>query len=126
MFDHVEFPVGAIAKSRSFFAAVLSELGIEEFFFDQEAGSAGFGSGDITGLLVFEGELGPRRLHICFSASSKEQVAAAYDAGLSAGGRDNGGPGYRDHYSPGYFAAFVFDPDGNNIEFLFRDPRPEQ
>ncbi|NJM29088.1 MAG: VOC family protein [Rhizobiales bacterium] len=121
MFDHVEFPVGAIARNRSFFAAVLSEMGIEGFFFDQEAGSAGFGSGDTTGLLVFEGELGPRRLHICFSASSKEHAAA-----IKAGRRDNGGPGYRDHYSPGYFAAFVFDPDGNNIEFLFREPNPEQ
>lgn len=122
MFDHVEFPVGAIAASREFFAAVLSELGIEEFFFDREAGSAGYGAGDVTGLLIFEGELGPRRLHICFSASSAEQVAAAYTAGLKAGGRDNGGPGYREHYSPGYYAAFVFDPDGNNIEFLYRDP----
>jgi predicted lactoylglutathione lyase len=76
----------------------------------------------VTGLLIFEGELGPRRLHICFSASSAEQVAAAYEAGLKAGGRDNGGPGYREHYSPGYYAAFLFDPDGNNIEFLYRDP----
>lgn len=122
MFDHVEFPVGAIAASRNFFAAVLGELGIEEFFFDGEAGSAGYGTGDITGLLIFAGELGPRRLHICFSASSREQVAAAYAAGLKAGGRDNGGPGYREHYSPGYYAAFVLDPDGNNIEFLYRDP----
>ena len=122
MFDHVEFPVGAIVASRDFFAAVLGELGLDEFFFDGEAGSAGYGTGDITGLLIFAGEPGPRRLHICFSASSREQVAAAYVAGLKAGGRDNGGPGYREHYSPGYYAAFVLDPDGNNIEFLYRDP----
>jgi catechol 2,3-dioxygenase-like lactoylglutathione lyase family enzyme len=122
MFDHVEFPIRAIGPSRSFYAAALRELGIEEFFFDKQAGSAGFGVGDVTGLLIFEGELGPRKLHICFSASSKAQVAAAYDAGLKAGAKDNGGPGYRDHYQPGYYAAFVLDPDGNNIEFLFRDP----
>ena len=122
MFDHVEFAVGRIAESRRFFALVLQELGVEEFFFDEEAGSTGFGVGDITGLLIFEGELGPRRLHLCFSAASREHVTAAYAVALNNGGRDNGGPGYRDHYSPGYYAAFVFDPDGNNIEFLFRDP----
>jgi catechol 2,3-dioxygenase-like lactoylglutathione lyase family enzyme len=122
MFDHVEFPVGAIKASRDFYEAVLTELGHEEFFFDAKAGSAGFGTGDITGLLIFKGELGPRRSHICFTAPSREQVGAAYAAGLKAGGKDNGGPGYREQYSPGYYAAFVFDPDGNNIEFLFRDP----
>jgi catechol 2,3-dioxygenase-like lactoylglutathione lyase family enzyme len=121
MFDHVEFPIGDIGASRKFYAAVLGELGLEEFFFDRAAGSAGFGAGDITGLLIFKDELGPRRLHVCFSASSQEQVAAAHAAGLKAGGQDNGGPGYRDHYAPGYYAAFVLDPDGNNIEFLYRD-----
>ena len=60
MFDHVEFPVGAIGASRKFFAAVLGELGVEEFFFDRKAGSAGFGKGDVTGLLIFEGDFGPR------------------------------------------------------------------
>jgi catechol 2,3-dioxygenase-like lactoylglutathione lyase family enzyme len=122
MLDHVEFPVGAIAASRQFFAVVLGELGLEEFFFDREARSAGYGAGDVTGLLIFEGELGLRRLHICFSAPSVAQVKAAYAAGLEARGRDNGGPGYRKHYSPGYYAAFLFDPDGSNIEFVNRDP----
>ena len=81
MFDHVEFPVGAIGPSRKFYVAVLGELGIEEFFFDRKAGSAGFGTGDVTGLLIFEGDFGSRRLHVCFSASSADQVAAAYAAG---------------------------------------------
>jgi catechol 2,3-dioxygenase-like lactoylglutathione lyase family enzyme len=122
VFDHVEFPVAAIGPSRKFFAAVLGELEIEEFFFDRKAGSAGFGAGEVTGLLIFEGDFGPRRLYVCFSASSSEQVAAAYAAGLNAGGRDNGGPGYRKDYAPGYYAAYLLDPDGNNIEFLYRDP----
>jgi len=121
MFDHVEFPVGKIVESRRFFKSVLQALGVAEIFFDEGAGSAGFGAGDVTRLLVFEAELGPRRLHVCFSAASREQVAAAYTVALKNGGQDNGGPGYRDHYSPGYYAAFVFDPDGNNIEFLYRD-----
>jgi predicted lactoylglutathione lyase len=122
MFDHAEFPVGDIGASRKFHAAALAEAGIEEFFFDKAAGSAGFGTGDVTGLLVFKGELGLRRMHICFQASSKDQVAAAHEAGIKAGGKNNGGPGYRNDYAPGYYAAFLFDPDGNNIEFLFRDP----
>jgi catechol 2,3-dioxygenase-like lactoylglutathione lyase family enzyme len=122
MFDHVEFPVGAISASRDFYAAVLRALGQEEFFFDPDAGEAGFGTGDVTGLLIFQGELGSRRMHICFSAQSAPQVAAAYAAGLTAGGRDNGGSGYRQNYAPGYYAAFLFDPDGNNIECLYRDP----
>lgn len=122
MFDHVEFPVVSIAASRKFYAATLAEVGIEEFFYDKGAGSAGYGAGEVTGLLIFSGELGPRRMHICFQAASKRHVAAAYEAGLKAGGKDNGGPGYRKDYAPGYYAAFLFDPDGNNIEFLFRDP----
>jgi catechol 2,3-dioxygenase-like lactoylglutathione lyase family enzyme len=122
MFDHVEFAVGDIAKSRAFFTAAFGELGIEEFFYDKGAGSAGFGKGDVTGLLIYRGELGPKRMHICFTAASREEVAAAYEAALRGGGKDNGGPGYRKDYSPGYYAAFVFDPDGNNIEFLYRDP----
>jgi catechol 2,3-dioxygenase-like lactoylglutathione lyase family enzyme len=54
-------------------------------------------------------------LHLAFQAKNRKQVEAFYDAALKAGAKDNGGPGYRD-YSPGYFAAFVIDPDGNNIE----------
>ena len=122
MFDHVEFPVGAIAASRGFYFAALTALGIEEFSFDEQGGSAGFGTGDVTGLLIFKGELGPRRMHICFTAASRDHVAAAHAAALGSGGRDNGGPGYRVDFAPGYYAAFVFDPDGNNVEFLFRDP----
>ena len=122
MFDHVEFPVGDIAESRRFYMPALNELGIEEFFFDEAQGDAGFGRGGVTGLLIFKGELGPRRMHICFSAASRAQVDAAHAAALANGGRDNGGPGYRENYAPGYYAAFVFDPDGNNIEFIFRHP----
>ena len=123
MFDHVEFAVSDITASRAFYRAALEVLGHEEMFFDEAPGMAGFGRGDITGLLIFKGEIGPRHHHICFTAMSRQQVEGAHAAALKAGGRDNGGPGYRDNYAPGYFAAFVFDPDGNNIEFLFREPQ---
>lgn len=55
-------------------------------------------------------------IHIAFAASSRAQVDAFYKAALQAGGKDNGGPGLRPHYHPNYYAAFVFDPDGINIE----------
>jgi catechol 2,3-dioxygenase-like lactoylglutathione lyase family enzyme len=123
MFDHIEFPVQSLERSREFYNAVLSPLGIEEFFFDRAAGSCGFGRGDITGLLIFTGPPAAQRLHICFTATSQQQVKDAYQAGLAAGGRDNGGPGYRPHYAAGYYAAFLLDPDGNNIECLYREPQ---
>jgi predicted lactoylglutathione lyase len=58
--------------------------------------------------------------HIAFQASSSAQVEGFYKAALAAGGKDNGGPGYR-NYSPGYYAAFVYDPDGHNIEAVWYD-----
>ncbi len=55
-------------------------------------------------------------VHVCFAAENREQVDAFYAAALAAGGRDNGAPGPRPEYSPGYYGAFVLDPDGHNIE----------
>ena len=59
-------------------------------------------------------------LHIAFEAHSAEQVRAFHKAALAAGGKDNGKPGYRDYW-PGYYAAFVLDPDGNNVEAVWYD-----
>jgi catechol 2,3-dioxygenase-like lactoylglutathione lyase family enzyme len=63
----------------------------------------------------------PSRIHLAFQATDQAMVEAFHRAGLEAGGRDNGGPGER-HYHPGYYAAFLFDPDGNNIEAVFHGP----
>ncbi len=60
--------------------------------------------------------------HVAFSANSKEAVDAFYAAALAAGGKDNGAPGYRTNYSAGYYAAFVYDFDGSNIEAVWFDP----
>lgn len=62
-------------------------------------------------------------MHLCLIATSKDAVAAAYAAALSHGGQDNGKPGCRDQYAPGYYAALVYDPDGHRLEFLFREPQ---
>lgn len=61
-----------------------------------------------------------RGLHLCFAARSREQVDAFHRAGVEAGFRSNGAPGFRD-YGPGYYAAFLLDPDGNTIEAIYRD-----
>ncbi|MBV9465503.1 MAG: VOC family protein, partial [Solirubrobacterales bacterium] len=55
-------------------------------------------------------------VHVAFAADRRDQVDAFYAAALAAGGRDNGAPGPRPEYSPGYYGAFVLDPDGNNVE----------
>ena len=62
-----------------------------------------------------------RDLHVCFRAASRDEVDRFHEAGVEAGFRSNGKPGYRDNYGPGYYAAFLLDPDGNNVEALYRD-----
>lgn len=62
-------------------------------------------------------------IHLALSADSRELVAAFYQAALAAGGRDYGAPGVRAHYHPGYYGAFVLDPDGNNIEAVCHRPQ---
>ncbi len=60
--------------------------------------------------------------HIAFTAASRAEVDAFYQAALAAGGRDNGAPGLRPHYHANYYGAFVFDPDGNNVEAVCHRP----
>lgn len=122
MFDHVEFSVGDIDDARRFYKAIGQPIGIEEIFFDEEGRSAGFGVDGVVRLLITGGRKTVPTLHICFSANSKASVETAYANALAAGGIDNGKPGYRDHYAKGYFAAFLHDPDGHNVEILFREP----
>jgi predicted lactoylglutathione lyase len=81
--------------------------------------SAGFNDGKNTDFWINR-TLTIVALHLAFEASSSNAVEAFYSAALAAGGRDNGGPGYRDYW-PGYYAAFVHDPDGHNIEAVWYD-----
>jgi predicted lactoylglutathione lyase len=83
--------------------------------------SAGFNDGKNTDFWISRHK-SVVPMHLAFRARSRKQVQAFHEAALAAGGKDNGGPGYRD-YSPGYYAAFVLDPDGNNIEAVWYDPR---
>jgi catechol 2,3-dioxygenase-like lactoylglutathione lyase family enzyme len=117
MIAHTTLPVSEYAKSKAFYIEVLGPLGYRN---NMEYGeSAGFNDGKNTDFWISkESTVVPT--HLAFEAKSKKQVEAFHQAGLSAGGKDNGAPGYRD-YSPGYYAAFVHDPDGNNIEAVWYD-----
>lgn len=125
MIDHFEFKVRDVAASAVFYGKVLEPVGV--FVKWQDKGSAGFGcddNPDRTFILIEQGEPG-QKLHICFSATSKEQVERFHQLGMEHDFRCNGKPGYRKDYCPGYYAAFLLDPDGHNIEVLFRENPPK-
>jgi catechol 2,3-dioxygenase-like lactoylglutathione lyase family enzyme len=117
LIDHIQLVVRDLPASRAFYTAIFDVLkvppggaGEDYFWFDElfvsSADSDG-AQGKLTG-----------RHHIAFQATDRAMVDAFYEAARAAGGQDNGGPGERP-YHPGYYAAFVLDPDGNNIEAVF-------
>jgi catechol 2,3-dioxygenase-like lactoylglutathione lyase family enzyme len=115
MYDHIGLRVKDLSASVRFYEAALGPLG-HELTYQSEA-MAGFGSTDATGLwLSHAADAGKRGVHLAFGASDREAVERFYKKGLAAGGRDNGAPGLRADYGPSYFAAFLVDPDGNNVE----------
>ncbi len=117
MIAHTALAVSDYAKSKAFYIAALAPLGYHNNMEYGEA--AGFNDGKNTDFWIDKKHT-VVPTHVAFEASSGKQVEAFYKAALAAGGKDNGGPGYRD-YSPGYYAAFVYDLDGNNIEAVWYD-----
>jgi catechol 2,3-dioxygenase-like lactoylglutathione lyase family enzyme len=113
LFDHVHVRVHDVAVSRRFYEAALGALGLEV------AGGEGYFYADE--LFVSDDGQPTQGLHIAFQTDGPEEVARFYEAALAAGGRDNGPPGER-AYHPGYYAAYVLDPDGNNVEAVFHGP----
>lgn len=129
MIDHTGINVSDIQKSRAFYASSLAPLG---FAICKDFGVAvGFGvtegygkSTDPGGeFWIAGGAVQTPRLHVAFSAESRAHVDAFYEAAIAAGGRDNGGPGLRPRYHDHYYAAFVLDPDGYNIEAVCHQAR---
>jgi catechol 2,3-dioxygenase-like lactoylglutathione lyase family enzyme len=118
VFDHIGFTVADFARSRAFFVAALKPLGIDVLA--EGDGWALIGRAGDSKLWVGTGELTAGSVHVGFSAATREQVRQFHAAALAAGGLDNGAPGLRPQYSPTYYGAFVFDPDGNNIEAVCR------
>jgi len=115
MFDHVTIKVAHFAKSLAFYRAALAPLGYEAQSVDEEGKSAGFGPKGAPALWIMEGA-SRSSAHIAFQSKSRKAVGQFYDEALAKGGKDNGKPGLRPDYGEHYYAAFVIDPDGNNVE----------
>ena len=118
-FDHVEFRVNNYETSFKFYSACLIPLGFKLTTNNEKKGIFGFGltKDKSDDLLLTAGAATRPVMHICFSAKSESQVNEFYQRAIEAGGACNGPPGLR-HL--GYYAAFVYDPDGHNIEAVFR------
>ena len=128
MLDHVGFAVSDAERSRRFYEQALAPLGITLIMTvppeKTEAGGTahGFGSNGKPYFWVGDNEAVGEGTHVAFEAESRPEVNAFYEAALAAGGRDNGSPGIRPHYHPNYYAAFVYDPDGINVEAVCHHP----
>jgi catechol 2,3-dioxygenase-like lactoylglutathione lyase family enzyme len=119
IFDHIAIQVAYAGATSAFYRAALAPLAIDQKFLVERAGGtvAGFGR-EQASFFVKEGAAnGPG--HIAFMARSREEVGAFHAAALAAGGQDNGAPGFRPKYHDRYYAAFVIDPAGNNVEAVF-------
>ena len=126
MIDHTGLNVSDFVRSKAFYLAALAPLGyqlIKELPATlAPQGAMGMGVPPKPDFWVAGGAANSPPLHIAFRAASRAQVDAFYRAAIAAGGRDNGGPGVREHYHPNYYGAFVLDPDGHNIEAVCHDP----
>lgn len=117
MIDHFNLPVSDLKTSLNFYNPVLQTLGLSVLI--QEVDVVGFG-GEFWAFGIVKEEIPFPQLHVAFRADSPAAVQAFYRAALDAGGRDNGLPGLRPEYGPSYYSAFVYDPDGHNVESVCR------
>lgn len=122
MFDHVKFGVRDYAASKAFFLRALQPLGVAVVSEGVPTYGVELSSKSKASLCLFQTEEKPAHLHIAFIAETRLQVDAFYRAALEAGGKDNGPPGLRQRYHPNYYAAFVIDPDGHNVEAVCHEP----
>jgi catechol 2,3-dioxygenase-like lactoylglutathione lyase family enzyme len=128
MYDHLSLGVADLDRSVAFYDAVLGALGHVRLF--RTGRAAGYGPPGFAGEAPFaviafgpEASAPERGLHLAFAAASRAAVDAFHAAALASGGADDGPPGIRDHYDPGYYAAFVLDPDGHRVEAVLHEAR---
>ena len=115
MFDHIGLQVKDLAASVRFYEAALAPLGF--VLCSRDDASAGFGPKDAPALWLYAApKAKSAATHVAFRALERKAVDKFYRQGIETGGRDNGKPGVRTDYSPTYYAAFLVDPDGNNVE----------
>lgn len=115
LIDHVHLRVRDLARSKAFYQAVLASIG------RAPTGPEAEGHLSSDELWIDQADGAVSQVHLAFQARDPEAVQAFHAAALAAGGTDNGAPGER-AYHPGYYAAFVLDPDGNNIEAVYHGP----
>lgn len=122
--DHVAISTADYPASLAFYEKALAPLGIKTHmkFEGEEGNVAGLGSEQPFLWIGDGGKLTGGRVHLAFSAPNRAAVDAFYAAAIAAGGKDNGPPGLRPHYHATYYAAFVYDPDGHNIEAVCHAP----
>jgi len=127
MLHHVTLSTVDLDALAGFYRNVLGALGIEQLREhrgpDGTLAQVGFGSSGLSFFWLAGGRSRASMVHVAFAASSRQEVDAFHKAALDAGGVDNGPPGYRPNIHPDYYAAFSFDPDGNNIEAVWFDRR---
>ena len=113
MLDHISLHTPQFDRLVSFYETALEPLGASKLMAFDDA--AGFGRDGVPTLWLGASTEGSPRMHLAVAAPSRAAVDAFYTAAMAAGAKDNGPPGLRD-YAPNYYAAFVYDPDGNNLE----------
>jgi catechol 2,3-dioxygenase-like lactoylglutathione lyase family enzyme len=122
MFDHVKFGVSDFAASKAFYLKALEPIGVVVIAEGAPTYGVELSADNDISLVLYQTEEKPAHLHLAFKAEHRQQVDAFYRAALEAGGRDNGPPGLRPNYHASYYAAFVIDPDGHNIEVVCHKP----
>ena len=128
MIDHIGIAVSDIERARVFYGEALRPLGyrVVSTLLPEQTESHGtvvmFGAGDEPDFVIGDNERVGEGTHVAFRAETRAQVDAFHAAALAAGGRDNGAPGVRENYGPHYYAAFVHDPDGVNVEAVCHRP----
>ena len=117
MFDHVQIKVDSLENSRAFYDAIFNALGYGVVL--ESAGAVGFGTSPNEMFEISQAGASAavsKAAHVAFVANSEAVVRAFHSTALAHGAVDNGAPGLRPHYDTGYFAAFVIDPNGHNLE----------
>jgi catechol 2,3-dioxygenase-like lactoylglutathione lyase family enzyme len=122
--DHLGVGVRDFDESVEFYTRALAPLGFERVaYIDADNRAAAFGVAGSDDFWIHEGRPAGRA-HVAFNSPTREAVDAFHTAAIEVGGRDNGAPGVRSAYSDTYYAAYVLDPNGNNIEAVHRGEAP--
>lgn len=123
MIDHITFRVSDFERSTRFYDRALAPFGVRRLSEDVGGDFKTVGYGDMRPWLwIADGVPMSGPLHVALSAADRAVVEAFHREGLLGGGTDHGAPGLRSRYDRGYYAAYLLDPDGHNIEAVFRDP----